>query len=320
DHLARVSGGEMALREIEWVTPVLACADMRRQQKWTCTLLFHLQAYLSRESTRSKRPLAPELEPRENGGHHEGGGHHEEGGSQGRSAQSVRLIFEVSESSLEVALEIGDHRSVPLRLHYDAEAVLCLRDAPADCCGDDRGFTFGAPWPLEDYPAVTREDYERMHTVVEMFRENFLQPVVVTLVGSRQGRNQYADLLYRLALAAIGAQKLITTTLSLLKEEDNCQIVGGVSDIHGGLFKFIDKINNPNVSSFEGGQISYGLVQVDVNEVGQLMLRELTESGASATHRLEIQKDRLMFVLSVVEGSEVSPQVLSRSIVIFRCG
>jgi hypothetical protein len=58
-----------------------------------------------------------------------------------------------------------------------------------------------------------------------------------------------------------------------------------VSEIRGGLFKFIDEVNNPNAAPEAG---LFGLVVATVNETGQFMLRELNESGKSLTHRLQV--------------------------------
>ena len=50
-----------------------------------------------------------------------------------------------------------------------------------------------------------------------------------------------------------------------------------------------------------------------VNTVGQFMLRELLEASAySKTHRLRVSKTRLLFVIQLGEGSNMTPQIKSR--------
>ena len=48
-------------------------------------------------------------------------------------------------------------------------------------------------------------------------------------------------------------------------------------------------------------------------------MRELLETGVSCTHRLAVRKDRLLFVVEVLDGAQLTPQLLSRSVAVVRC-
>lgn len=52
--------------------------------------------------------------------------------------------------------------------------------------------------------------------------------------------------------------------LTLTEDKDKEKVIGSAADIRGGLFKFIDNINNPNVTK---GKELYGLIVARVNEV-----------------------------------------------------
>eukprot|EP00959_Pyramimonas_sp_CCMP1952_P254026 5306745-Pyramimonas_sp.AAC.1 len=111
--------------------------------------------------------------------------------------------------------------------------------------------------------------------------------------------------------------KLRERHLVLLEEEDKEQVMGQVSDVRGGLFKFIDEVNNPNAA--EEADL-FAVVVAEVNEIGQFMLRELNETGRSSTHRLQVFKDRLMFIMELADGAELTHQLHSRSIAILGDG
>ena len=90
------------------------------------------------------------------------------------------------------------------------------------------------------------------------------------------------------------------------------KIFGDPGCIRGGLFKFIDDHLNPNAALSKSCELV--VVHAKINEVGAFMLRELLESSErSRTHRLGIPKTKLMFLLSLEEGMEISPQLKSRS-------
>lgn len=53
-----------------------------------------------------------------------------------------------------------------------------------------------------------------------------------------------------------------------------------------------------------------------VHQAGQLLVRELVETGFSCTHRLAVRKDRLLFVVEVLGGAVLTPQLRSRSVAV----
>ena len=103
--------------------------------------------------------------------------------------------------------------------------------------------------------------------------------------------------------------------MSPQEEGDKVKVFGAPDEIQGGLFKFINEVNNPNLED----QSKYAVVVAHVSVTGQFMLRELLESGQSTTHRLAVNKDRVMFILSVNNGEDLQPQFFSRAHEIFDC-
>ena len=51
---------------------------------------------------------------------------------------------------------------------------------------------------------------------------------------------------------------------------------------------------------------------LQVNERGQFNIREMLEAGASRNHFSSVSKDRLLFVVTVIEGAEIQGAMLSR--------
>ena len=94
----------------------------------------------------------------------------------------------------------------------------------------------------------------------------------------------------------------------LLTEQDKIKIYGYPGEIRGGLTKFIDDHNNPNITT-----VKYLVVIVaTVSEIGQFMLRELIETNVyGRTHRTAIRKSRVLYLLCCL--TTITPQILSRS-------
>jgi len=118
--------------------------------------------------------------------------------------------------------------------------------------------------------------------------------------------------------------------VSLQTEDDNAKVFGETSEIRGGLFKFIDDVNNERraarrscgtrplppfaSSSAASPQEPLAVVLAKASEVGTFMLRELLESAdMSRTHRLAVSKQRLVFLVSLNDGCNVTPQLQSRA-------
>ena len=152
-------------------------------------------------------------------------------------------------------------------------------------------------------------------SLVDMVTHSFLKPAVIVLIGDSDARRSYSEMLSAYLHAQVNG-KLSTTTIYAETEEHKAEIFGDPqSPSLGGLFKFIDSVTNPVYALDD----HYAFVTAHVNELGQFMLRELLETDASRTHRNRILKDRTIFTLSLVDGSELSPQLQSRAHAIIHC-
>jgi hypothetical protein len=58
---------------------------------------------------------------------------------------------------------------------------------------------------------------------------------------------------------------------------------------------------------------------LQVNERGQFNIREMLEAGASRNHFSSVSKDRLLFVVTVIEGAEIQGAMLSRAHLVCPC-
>lgn len=152
-------------------------------------------------------------------------------------------------------------------------------------------------------------------TLTGMMKFNFLKPSVIVLEGSDRARSAYADCIEKL-LDTTFAGCLCKTSLTIMSEDDKRDVVGDPKEIRGGLFKFIDEATNPAILR---EQDQHCLVVATVNEVGQYILRELLEDSASKTHRQSVRKDRVLFLLSLTEGSNVTHPVRSRAHAMIHC-
>mmetsp|Transcript_7767 Transcript_7767/g.15880 ORF Transcript_7767/g.15880 Transcript_7767/m.15880 type:complete len:729 (-) Transcript_7767:634-2820(-) len=285
------TGAAVEVQQV-WHHPPPAHADMRMQRWWTTTFALHAQQHAARVlRDAAAAPSSSE-------------------GEEGAPA-AVRLqMLRVSDTEIDVAAgAVGASGRTELdelrRVRCEEGSVL-----------NTRGELHGATVPALTAHGVPAADHAKILTVLEMFKADYLQPVVLTLMGTEASRAAYRAGILELVRAEHGA-KLRETHLTLLAEEDKEHVMGQVSDVRGGLFKFIDEVNNPNAAAEEG---LYGAVVATVNETGQFMLRELNESGRSRTHRLQVFKDRLMFLMDIVEGAALTHQLHSRSIAILGDG
>jgi hypothetical protein len=76
---------------------------------------------------------------------------------------------------------------------------------------------------------VPARDHARIITVLEMWKLNSLQPVVLTLMGSKESRRAYREGITALVRQEIGIAKLRECHLVLLEEEDKESVKGQVS-------------------------------------------------------------------------------------------
>jgi len=153
-------------------------------------------------------------------------------------------------------------------------------------------------------------------TIFRMVEEGFLTPAVIVLAGDIDQRLRWATSISKY-LQERYQERLRSTELELFTEDDKSKVFGEPHEILGGLYRFIDNVNNPNACNGETNRI--GLIYSHVNEIGQFILRELLEPGNSKTHRQIAKKERLLFLLSLVEYAQLTPQVHSRSHFIVQC-
>ena len=151
--------------------------------------------------------------------------------------------------------------------------------------------------------------------VLSMVQANALLPGVLVLTGPAAHTAAVLAGLQGVLPAAMGAP-VHTAAVTVRGEHDTRVVLGTPWDFpRGGLFKFIDDVNNPAGDHRRAGQ-EYAVVVAAVNEAGQYVLRELLEGNKSRTHRQMIRKDGVLFILVVDAGSTVTETLLSRAHVV----
>jgi hypothetical protein len=175
--------------------------------------------------------------------------------------------------------------------------------------------------------------------VMAMVRANALLPGVLVLSGAAERTAAMLAALQRV-LPEVMAAPVHTSEVAVHGENDTRVVLGTPWDFpRGGLFKFIDEINNPAGNHRRAGQ-EYAVIVAAVNEAGQFVcrtrdflvflfspskfrryvLRELLEGNRSRTHRQMIRKDGVLFILVVAQGSPVTETLLSRAHVVIDAG
>lgn len=155
---------------------------------------------------------------------------------------------------------------------------------------------------------IPQETQPTAVTIVDMLGWNYLKPGVVVLTGDEFMRERYVNA-FRVYMQHVFGERLRGCGVELACEDDKVKVFGNPSEIQGGLFKFIASVNNPNACG--GRDDLVALVVVECNEVGQFIIRELLECGESRTHRQAVQKDRILFVLSI--DGDCTAQIVSRA-------
>jgi hypothetical protein len=162
-------------------------------------------------------------------------------------------------------------------------------------CSEDQYFFF---------PTTTRPHL----AVMDMVRCNALKPGVIVLRGSH-----LLEPVEQAIRACMGAEQVRSTNVRLLVEADKEVVLGSPWDFpRGGLFKFIDDVNNPAGDHRRSGQ-EYAVIFAHVSATGQYILRELLEGNRSCTHRQMVRKDGVLFVLSLDDGAPVTETLISRA-------
>jgi len=184
----------------------------------------------------------------------------------------------------------------------------------------------------EQWQGIPTCNHAVVATLLEMYADNYLRPLVVVLTGAKGHRATARACLE--ALVRERVNDLHECMVSVLREQDKECVLGKTHELMGGLFRFIDEVNNParlataeTIAQKEKDahtkyrtSDAYALIIAHVNEVGQFVLRELLESGSSDTHWQRVCKDRVMFLLDIPEGSGVSSTVQSRAHHVIHCG
>eukprot|EP01104_Vermistella_antarctica_P008472 TRINITY_DN2123_c0_g1_i1.p1 TRINITY_DN2123_c0_g1~~TRINITY_DN2123_c0_g1_i1.p1 ORF type:complete len:458 (-),score=110.22 TRINITY_DN2123_c0_g1_i1:19-1392(-) len=161
---------------------------------------------------------------------------------------------------------------------------------------------------LAGIPADKRQVFE---TLVDMAEVSYIRPAVITLRGSNtEQRNRCVEAISESMRLRYG-DSLHETRLTLTEDNDKYKVVGEPKEVLGGLFRFIDTVNNPNVGV--PGRKDTGLIIINMNTLGQFIVRELLEDRNSSTHRQGVTKDRIFFVCNLIDDCETTPQLHSRS-------
>jgi hypothetical protein len=156
---------------------------------------------------------------------------------------------------------------------------------PEELCSHNSFFYYPANAIQSNSPLDTHElssSSPIITSLINMGEREFLQPVVIILQGTLESRLRWCQSIDDYMTLRFG-ERLHKERLELFTEEDKVKVFGEPSEILGGLFRFIDRINNPNACN--GATNRFGLIQAHVNETGQFILRELLEPAQSNTHR-----------------------------------
>jgi len=167
------------------------------------------------------------------------------------------------------------------------------------------------------YILPSKDSHFTFTTVVDMLLRAYIKPGIIVLKGDSSEKKLQCVETIKVYLKNIFNDRLKEAEVTLKEEKDKSKVFGEPGEILGGLFRFMDNVNNPNAC---GGKVDlYGVVVSYVNEIGQFILRELIESDPSKTHRQTAHKDRMLFILVIDENSQLTPQLHSRAHSILEC-
>jgi hypothetical protein len=202
------------------------------------------------------------------------------------SAEEIRMVYH--------AMEAERRRKVDEQTFSSVDGLFYSPTSPAD----RELFQFDIPPP----------PLAELFTVCQMCWNRSLCPAVVVLIGTVDANSQRISIITDF-LTKISCSQ-VTETRVILQDESHLPTVFGdpASPVLGGLPLFIEQITNPLMNN-----PNCGLVVADVSVYGQYALRELLESGQSETHKNQIRKEKILFVLNIPSTSEVTSQISSRA-------
>ena len=276
---------------VEMSCVVCVSADMRWMNK--------MMAYVSYFSSRL---LLRQLEKvREERGEREGGRECDDLVCVVEEVSGVRisLLFDEVFAESPIGKENGEReaekrRRVDEQTYISTDGLFYLPARP-----EDRDvFQFAIPPP----------PLAELFTVCQMCWGGGLAPAVVVVAGERE---LCAERILVISdfLSKISSEQVVEIRVTIQDETDLPVVFGDpASPVLGGLPLFIEQITNPLMHNPR-----CGLVVADVSVYGQYALRELLESGQSETHKNQIRKEKILFILRVPHAAEITAQISSRA-------
>ena len=166
---------------------------------------------------------------------------------------------------------------------------------------------------LENSPFLSlfsQGEKQEIHAICSMCWDSYISPGVIMMAGLTRNELQERAEMIQEYYQKIANSEVLSQDVRIETEKDLESVFGDpTSPSLSGLPLFIDQITNPVHAKVVRG----GLVVAFVNEFGQYSLRELVESGNSDTHRTSIRKERILFVVCVEKGCQITPQMASRA-------
>jgi hypothetical protein len=169
-----------------------------------------------------------------------------------------------------------------------------------------------------------KQIHAKTRVILDMAISGYLTPAVLVLhcKSSSNNNNNIQNKLNDATTTIIEALKqraeasqrgFVSQYVELTSHDDERKVLGDPSEIRGGLLKFIDDATNPKIKR-QRKDPDICCIVANVNEVGSLLLRELLEGGdKSRTHRLGVSKRGLVFIVTLIAGSLLTPQLESRA-------
>lgn len=180
---------------------------------------------------------------------------------------------------------------------------------------------------LEDAAAYTVGGYcsQRLATIAIMVECGYLTPGLLLLTGQHSDR-QLQLLALREWLHERYQDRLVQAEVTATEDADKALIVGHPHEINGGLLRILNDTHTPTTYYGTDETVTAKqdpppilLIVAHVNQIGQFLMRELVEEGDSRTHTRAVSMSRVLFVLDIEDGSQISSPILSRAHDIIEC-